>query len=185
VHWRRVLSFVLLCAFTISLSTLAVYFVRDLRERDALRELGDRAAERAFALTSWLAEARGRGGLEGFRLTKLGQQSVVLDPGLAFVAHPRLGARRGVLLPVEVAESLQQGAPRPLLVQDYRDPLDATGTRWLAAFAPVGRTGYFSALQVRAPKLALGTAFSLGLALAALLWVLSSRSRTSRGHVRA
>lgn len=183
MHWRRVLSFVLLSAFTISLSTLAVYFARDLRERDALRQLGDRALERASALTSLLSEARERGVLERLRLTQLDRQSVVLDPGLAFVSHPKLGARRGVLLPVEVAESLQHGAPQPLLVQDYRDPLDATGARWLAAFAPVGRTGYFSALQVRAPRLALGTAFALGLALATLLWRLSSR--TSRGHVRA
>lgn len=183
MHWRRVLSFVLLCAFTIPLSTLAAYFARDLRERDALRELGNRAAERAGALTSLLAEARGRSGIERLRLGTLGQQSVVLDPGLVFVAHPKLGARRGVLLPVEVAESLQQGAPTPLLVQDYRDPLDTTGARWLAAFAPVGRTGYFSALQVHAPRLALGTALLLGLALATVLWVLSSRK--SRNHVRA
>jgi hypothetical protein len=183
VHWRRVLSFVLLCAFTIPLSTLAVYFARDLRERDALHELGNRAAERARALTPLLAEARGQGGIERARLAALGQESVVLDPGLVFVAHPKLGLRRGVLLPVEVAESLQRGTTGPLLIQDYRDPLDGTGARWLAAFVPAGRTGYFSALQVRAPKLALSTAVSLGLALATVLWLLSSRK--GRNHVRA
>jgi hypothetical protein len=183
VHWRRVLSFVLLCAFTIPLSTLAVYVVRDLRERDALHELGIRAAERARALTAFLAEARGRSGVERLGLATLGQDSIVLDPGLVFVAHPKLGLRRGVLLPVEVAESLQHGATGPLLIQDYRDPLDATGARWLAAFAPVGQTGYFCALQVRAPKLALTTAVWLGLLLAAALWALSWTK--SRHHVRA
>jgi hypothetical protein len=167
VHWRRVLSFVLLCAFTIPLSTLAVYVVRDLRERNALHELGIRAAERARALTAFLAEARGRSGVERLGLATLGQDSIVLDPGLVF----------------EVAESLQHGATGPLLIQDYRDPLDATGARWLAAFAPIGQTGYFCALQVRAPKLALTTAVWLGLLLAAVLWALSSTK--NRNNVRA
>lgn len=183
MRWRRALSFALLCAFTVPLSTLAVYFDRDRRERDALRELGDRAAEHASALTSAVVEARRRGAIERRELAALGRHSVVLDPGLVFVAHPELGQRRGVLLPVEVAELLQHGPPVPLLVQDYRDPLDATGARWLAAFVPVGQTGYFSALQVRAPKLALDTALTLGLVLAAALWVLSSRM--SRSRVRA
>ncbi len=183
VFWRRLLSFVLLCAFTIPLSTLAVYFARDLREREALRELGRRSTERAGALTALLVEGRDRAELDRLGLTQLGQESIVIDPGLVFVAHPKLGPRRGVLLPTEVAEALQEGAAKPLLLQDYRDPLDVSGARWLAAFAPVGKTGYFAALQIRAPKLALGTALSLGFALAALLWLLSSRK--SRHPVRA
>jgi len=183
VRWRRVLSFVLLCAFTVPLSSLAVYLVRDRRERDALRELGDRAddsAERLAARLDRAAPAR-----ENVRavLKELGAQAVVLDPGLVFVAHPNLGKRRGVLLPVEVAESLRQDTAAPLLVQNYRDPLDPTGGRWLAAFAPAGSTGYFSALQVRAPGFAVGTSLGTGLALAGLLWALSSGR--SRRHLRA
>lgn len=183
MHWRRVLSFVLLCAFTIPLSALAVHVARDRRERAALRELGDRAEENAQRLAALLASAASRREDARAVVRRLGAQSVVLDPGLAFVAHPKLGKRRGVLLPMEVAESLRHDAAFPLLLQNYRDPLDSTGARWLAAFAPAGRTGYFSLLQVRAPDFALGTALAAGLGLAALLWALSSGGR--RRHVGA
>jgi len=73
-----------------------------------------------------------------------------------FIVHPRLQYGHEVLVQESIRRSLERAfgsditpgdqfsmrwAP-PLLVPDYRDPLLEPGTESLAAFVPVGRTGY-------------------------------------------
>jgi len=73
-----------------------------------------------------------------------------------FMVHPRLPFGREVRVQEPVRSALERMLPvdvtpgdqfsmrwvPPLLVSDYRDPLLAPGTETLAAFVPVGRTGY-------------------------------------------
>ena len=80
--------------------------------------------------------------------------------GFTFLAHPSLVRGKKVMLDPALASQLTQefGArddarqfelvtARPFPRNDYRDPL--LGDRWLAAFAPVGATGYVVLVQTR------------------------------------
>jgi hypothetical protein len=79
----------------------------------------------------------------------------------AFLAHPRLGLGMKVVLAPRWAAELERasrdpgrarnqfdlGTALPLQVSDYVDPL--LGEGWLAAFAPVGGTGFAVVVQTR------------------------------------
>jgi hypothetical protein len=84
-----------------------------------------------------------------------------LPTELFFVVHPRLSRGREVplagLARGALGSELGVGAPaghqfalrwaEPRLVADYRDPLSEPAESWLAAFSPVGQTGYVVVVQ--------------------------------------
>jgi eukaryotic-like serine/threonine-protein kinase len=114
----------------------------------------------------------------------------LVHPSLRSGEHRRLDHASAAQLAAAFRSSVApdaQFAPShvpPLTRDDYRDPM--LGGRWLAAFAPVGGTGYAVLVQSRETdvlspterlrqRLALG--FGLGLALlAAALWALLRRT---------
>ena len=110
-------------------------------------------------------------------------------PDFTFLVHPLLKPGRAIALSSDISVSLRRefgpaAAPGeqfemiyipPRLIADYDDPVDTDHERWLAAFAPIGKTGYVVAMQ--APQAMLGWTLpvTLGLALSALAWALASR----------
>jgi hypothetical protein len=82
-------------------------------------------------------------------------------PDFAMLVHPNLprgekrmldgkyaaGLSGAVARPSEPREPFKLSDAQPLTVEDYVDPL--LGGRWLAAFAPVGGTGYVILVQTR------------------------------------
>lgn len=95
-----------------------------------------------------------------FEGERVGQHKPSVQSGFTFLAHPRLPRGQKVMLEPALAFQLTR-AFRPLadarqfeLVTalpfqriDYQDPL--LGGHWLAAFAPVGATGYVVLVQTR------------------------------------
>jgi serine/threonine-protein kinase len=78
----------------------------------------------------------------------------------AFLSHPKLARGARAMLPPSLAQALssrfgREGSPPQFALRaaevwtqsDYTDPL--AGERWLAAFAPVGGTGYVVVVQTR------------------------------------
>lgn len=78
----------------------------------------------------------------------------------AFLSHPKLARGARAMLPPALAQALsarfgREGSPPQFTLRaadvwtqnDYTDPL--AGERWLAAFAPVGGTGYVVVVQTR------------------------------------
>jgi hypothetical protein len=127
------------------------------------------------------------GPFEGERLSRFGASSST--PEYTFLVHPRLGLGQKVTLDRADAERLasafrvpsgtrqfELGTAAPLQRADYVDPL--LGDRWLAAFAPVGATGYVVLVQTRdavairpsngLQRIALGLSFGSGSLV--LLW---------------
>jgi hypothetical protein len=127
------------------------------------------------------------GPFEGERLSRHGASASV--PEYTLLVHPNLGVGQKVTLDVASSELLERafrvpvgtrqfelGTAMPLQRADYVDPL--LGERWLAAFAPVGATGYVVLVQTRdavairpssgLSRIALGSAFGSGSLV--LLW---------------
>jgi serine/threonine-protein kinase len=82
------------------------------------------------------------------------------EPSYAYVSHPGLPRDRVPVVPPEYVEAfkkrffsspnrarLEPNAALPFVRDDYVDPF--LGERWLAAFAPVGNTGYVVLVQTR------------------------------------
>jgi serine/threonine-protein kinase len=84
-----------------------------------------------------------------------------LPSDLCFVVHPKLERGREVYLRgtgagAPARELAKAGTPgeqfglrwvEPQLIADYRDPVAGGDQQWLAAFAPVGQTGYVVVVQ--------------------------------------
>jgi hypothetical protein len=103
------------------------------------------------------------GPFEGERLGAVSEPAASNGlPEFTFLAHPKLGRGEKVTLPAHWAVALdpdlgraktdgkaqfELGTALPMLSSDYVDPL--LGDRWLAAFAPVGGTGYVVLVQTR------------------------------------
>jgi hypothetical protein len=81
-------------------------------------------------------------------------------PDFTFLVHPRLSAGEKRILDADIAdrlraafgsggdeEPMRPSSAAPLMMEDYRDPF--LGGRWLAAFAPVGGTGYIALVQTK------------------------------------
>ena len=125
-----------------------------------------------------------------------------LPSDLCFVVHPRLARGREVYLrgtSVGTAVSELATAPggqfelrwvKPKLISDYRDPVTGGDEPWLAAFAPVGQTGYVVVVQTtrdavlagsrslsRKLFVSAGIPLALGIALLALLARLPAQRR--------
>ena len=88
-----------------------------------------------------------------------------------FLVHPQLGRGREVAIqdpvrvllrrrfesPPTVGEQFSIRWVPPLLLEDYRDPLFDAQRSWLAAFAPVGHTGYVVVVQTSKAAVRRGT----------------------------
>jgi hypothetical protein len=95
-----------------------------------------------------------------------------------FLVHPGLaqGAEYTVETPPRMRDAFGPPAPpgeqlalqyvRPFELPDYRDPIPGFSGRWLAAFAPVGRTGFVVLVETRCPD-ALGWSAALALPVTA------------------
>jgi hypothetical protein len=121
-----------------------------------------------------------------------------------FLAHPKLARGAKVTLAEPLATQLSHAFERPAVTQfelpsaepftreDYRDPL--LGDRWLAAFAPVGGTGYVVLVQTREAvavrplralrQLTWGLAIVSGGLLVTWAWLLLWFSRARRSAER-
>jgi serine/threonine-protein kinase len=124
---------------------------------------------------------------------------------LTFLAHPKLGLGEERLMDSVMTEELRQtfgarlltpeqwepSTKRPITKDDYVDPF--LGGRWLAAFAPVGNTGYVVLVQTNEdvairPSEVFLRRLALGFGLAVLVGLVSVggfaalRFRTSRGR---
>jgi len=95
-----------------------------------------------------------------FEGERVGHRKPNTSPGFTFLAHPRLARGQKVMLErglsAQLAQAFQspENAPQLALAtafpeqrDEYQDPL--LGGRWLAAFAPVGATGYVVVVQTR------------------------------------
>jgi eukaryotic-like serine/threonine-protein kinase len=95
-----------------------------------------------------------------FEGERIGQHKPSAQSGFTFLAHPRLKRGQKVMLEPALSSQLSRAFRSPaaarqfelvtaLPVQraDYEDPL--LGGHWLAAFAPVGATGYVVVVQTR------------------------------------
>jgi eukaryotic-like serine/threonine-protein kinase len=101
------------------------------------------------------------GPFEGERTGPRGARTTTGATEFTFLVHPRLGHGQKVILDAATAASLEHAfrppgenvpqfalsAAKPLERADYRDPL--LGDGFLAAFAPVGATGYVVLVQTR------------------------------------
>jgi eukaryotic-like serine/threonine-protein kinase len=106
-----------------------------------------------------LSDASGGGRLVALLGPRDGDRAAPHAPRLNFIIHPRLehGRELAVPDPRQAILRLAYAAPpgeqfalrwtAPLLVSDYKDPLLASQPSALAAFAPVGHTGYVVAIQ--------------------------------------
>ena len=95
-----------------------------------------------------------------FEGERIGAHKPSAPSGFTFLAHPRLTRGQKVMLEPALSSELTRefltlpGARQfelvtalPFQRRDYRDPL--LGDHWLAAFAPVGATGYVVLVQTR------------------------------------
>lgn len=95
-----------------------------------------------------------------FEGERVGARKPSVQPGFTLLAHPRLDRGQKVMLPPPLsaqlahafrppanARQLELVTALPFARDDYEDPL--LGDRWLAAFAPVGATGYVVLVQTR------------------------------------
>lgn len=95
-----------------------------------------------------------------FEGERMGRSKPNASPGFTFLAHPRLARGQKVMLdarmssqlaqafqPTENTRQLELVTAFPVQRVDYQDPL--LGGHWLAAFAPVGATGYVVVVQTR------------------------------------
>jgi hypothetical protein len=95
-----------------------------------------------------------------FEGERIGARKPRAQPGFALLAHPRLARGQKVMLPPTLSAALKTAfhvrddahqfelvTALPFQRADYEDPL--LGDRWLAAFAPVGATGYVVLVQTR------------------------------------
>ena len=95
-----------------------------------------------------------------FEGERIGSRKPDAPSGFTFLAHPKLTRGQKVMLEPALSSQLTRefaalnGARQfelitapPFQRDDYRDPL--LGDRWLAAFAPVGATGYVVLVQTR------------------------------------
>jgi serine/threonine-protein kinase len=95
-----------------------------------------------------------------FEGERIGKRKAAAPSGFTFLVHPGLARGQKVMLEPRLSEELTRefGAPDdarqfelvakpPFQRKDYRDPL--LGDHWLAAFAPVGGTGYVVLVQTR------------------------------------
>ncbi|HEY8942745.1 MAG TPA: protein kinase, partial [Polyangiaceae bacterium] len=109
--------------------------------------------ERADQLAALLGEYEGSDGSHEANLPPG-------EPIYAYISHPSLPSDRVPAVPPEYVEAfktrffaspnrarLEPNAALPLVRDDYVDPF--LGERWLAAFAPVGNTGYVVLVQTR------------------------------------
>jgi eukaryotic-like serine/threonine-protein kinase len=106
-----------------------------------------------------LTDASGGGRIVALLGPRDHDRAVAQTPRLDFIIHPRLTHGREVvvddpsgaimrLAPVAApGEQFSMRWSAPLLQSNYRDPLLASQSTSLAAFAPVGRTGYVVAIQ--------------------------------------
>jgi len=106
-----------------------------------------------------LSDASGGGRLVALLGPRGNDRAAAQAPRLDFIAHPRLphGREVAVVDPTRAIFNLALAAPpgeqfalrwtSPLLLSDYQDPLSDSGSGVLAAFAPVGQTGYVVAIQ--------------------------------------
>jgi hypothetical protein len=114
-----------------------------------------------------------------------------LDVGAEYTLHrpgpAQLRDAFGPAAPAGSQFSLQY-AP-PLKVSDFRDPIAGLGGAWLAAFAPVGKTGFVVLVETPRTRLlrwsgvaggALSAPAALALALALPLFAASTRRRRAR-----
>jgi serine/threonine protein kinase len=118
----------------------------------------------------------------------------VMPSDFTFLIHPLLSNFRVAALTSAtsrvLAETFGPAAPagrqfvmayaKPVLLRDYADPVDTARTPWLAAFAPIGRTGYVLAIQSQAKTLSFEWVL-VAVALAAVLGALN-RWRVDSPH---
>jgi serine/threonine-protein kinase len=150
-----------------------------------------------------LSDASGGGRMVALLGPRDGDRAGAHAPHLNFLIHPRLENGREVAVPdprqailhlAYAAPPGEQFALRwtaPLLLSDYKDPLLPSQPSALAAFAPVGQTGYVVAIQTSksavlsngralASKLAWRAGAPLGVGLVLLGGVMLSTARRKR-----
>lgn len=106
-----------------------------------------------------LTDASGGGRLVALLGPRDRDRTVAPTPRLDFIIHPELEQGREITVedPSRTILRLAPNAPpgeqfalrwaAPLLLSDYRDPLLPSHASTLAAFAPVGQTGYVVAVE--------------------------------------
>jgi serine/threonine-protein kinase len=161
---------------------------------------GDKASADAQHITTALLGPRGGDRSDGPDGPTPSRFTFLVHPGLAHGAEHTLETPSPRRLndafgpPASPGEQLTMEYVRPLEVGDFRDPIPGFEGRWLAAFAPVGRTGFVVLVETRRPDtfrwstpLARGIAFPVtGVVAVALLTtgaLMVSRRRRRRAPV--